>query len=243
MYCYRHQGLAANPTKTNQDAVSQSKPDPRQTTSDVSSSVLVQEPLILGCPPLSNVFLMHSVDPAFCRSLRMDENDIDFTSVARRKFNNLPLRTFRQLEVLLNNCLTLYFKEFGKFQFAKPTYITSVRSRRNPHVSQVLHRDVDMPSPPGYLSIILFLDSTSDGSGGLEIWKSSSSTLLHSPSTTRALGKCDSMKIVPQSGSMVIFDARLVHRGLANTSLDSRVAIHVFAWPVHCGLVPLTITV
>ena len=88
----------------------------------------------------------------------------------------------------------------------------------------------------------MFLDSTSNGSGGIEIWKGSTSTVLGARNTNRDLRKCDSVKIAPQKGTMVIFDSRLAHRGLANTSPEIRVGIHVFAWPSNSGLKPLTVT-
>ena len=200
-----------------------------------------QKDSIEGVPALANIICVHTFDPNLCPRLRLGVQHIEAPALDRRVSQKVPLGVVRLLGTIIRPILHENYKSTGTFRLANAKYVTCYRRRRNPHVSQEVHRDVAWGSPPGYLSIFIFLDNTDNGTGGLEIWENSIDTALDSRNSHRDLRSCRSVKFAPEKGSMIVFDGRLAHRGLANTSEDVRVGIHVFAWPNDSGLRKLSV--
>jgi hypothetical protein len=198
---------------------------------------------IVGCPLLANELTIYNYDPALCEGFRMVEKNLDSGERRHRIIQTVPSGVVRKLKTFLNKVVLVHYKQHGTFRLAGAKYITAVRRTRDPHVSQAVHRDVQIDSPPGYLSIFMFLDDTDNESGGLEIWENSINTVLDSRNTNRDLRKCSQVRIPPKQGTVVVFDGRLAHRGIANTSQNVRVGIHVYAWPDKKGLPCLTVVV
>jgi hypothetical protein len=198
---------------------------------------------IKGCPLLANELSTFNFDTSFCNGLRLADSSVDLGARGRRILQTVPSAVVRQLKTILTDILRVNYKQHGTFRFAGATYVTAVRRSRDPHVSQAVHRDVQIGSPPGYLSIFVFLDNTENDTGGLEIWENLIDTVLDARNTNRDLRKCRSVRIPPKKGTLVVFDGRLAHRGIANTSKAVRVGIHVFAWPDKKGLTRLAVMV
>ena len=136
IYCYRHRGITANQQPNKEEVeLGKSTPDTGVSTIVKSAMMLVPDPLMKGCPLLSNVLFTQNVDTSLCLELRMEDKEIDVTSTTHRIQTKVPLRLYRKLEPVLQNILRLHFKDHGKFQLAGPIYSTSVKRRRNTHVS------------------------------------------------------------------------------------------------------------
>ena len=248
IYCHKHRNVGTSEVaggndgeETLIDSVTQGEP--------AIQGVIRQEEMedaaesTSGDLLLENDLSQFNFDPALCAGLTLSERNIDVTGGGRRILQPVPTAIVRKLVPIVQEMLQCHFKHHGTFKVDKRaiSYITGYTRSRNRHVNQNVHRDVDLGSPPGYLSIFMFLDSTDDGSGGIEIWEDSTKIVLGVRNTTRDLRKCTSVKFQPKKGTMVVFDGRLAHRGLAHTSHHVRVGVHVYAWPINKGLAPLNV--
>ena len=109
-----------------------------------------------------------------------------------------------------------------------------------------IHRDFDCVETSGVCSFLLFLDDVTPDNGTIEFWKNSKSIGPLDPRhPERAVEKAGltSESLLGNEGKVHVWDARLLHRSLANRTQRRRLALQWMVTSVGTNGVKLSVAV
>jgi hypothetical protein len=156
----------------------------------------------------------------------------DIAKRGRRKLFNFAEDQKMVLEPLLLSIVSLAKTELhfplNSYKIQTPNLVVAPASSgfSNAWTKGILHRDFLDTETSGVYTFMLFIDEVTEANGTVEFWPHSQRIALDDKNPERAIVKSGpSETLVGPSGTVMVWDSRILHRSLPNATQNRRLSL------------------